>query len=1450
MPTLQALAPAGRIPAPVRGDPGRPALRFLIVEDSQDDVELIVSALHEGGHNPVWEQVQAADDLRLALAAQKWDVVSSAYSMPGFSGPEALEIVRLVDPELPFVVISERVDEDVAVAMMRAGANDYIRKHDIARLAPAVEREIKQAASRRAKRAAERAARQMAAIVESSNDAIISKTLDGVITTWNSAAEQLYGWTAAESIGRNVSFLVPPDKADELGKIMCRLEAGEHIGYFETVRLRRDGQRIDVAMTISPVRGADGRLVGISKTARDIRERKQAETALKQSEARYRGLIESIPALVWVYDSAGQPLLHNHRWYEYTGQTSEDIAANRWHEALHPDDEARAVAVWDRCSASGEPYSTEYRIRRKDGVYRWFLAQGAAQLGPTGIEQWGGICTDIDDRKRAEQSLQQTTGLLRAVADGTPDAVFVKDRMGRYVFFNRAAAQFVGRPASEVLGNDDTTLFGPADARILMDRDRRVIESGEAETEEEELTAAGATRTYLATKAPHRDSDGNIIGVIGVSCDITERKRAAETLTNSELRYRRLFEAAQDGVLIVDEVSRRVIDANPFLTKLLGYTRDELIGKELWEVGLFQDIDANKAAFLVLRERGYTRYDDLPLLTRDGRHIEVEFVSNSYDVGGARVIQCNIRDVSERKRAERRLATQHAIVEVLAQSPDLLEAAPKLMRAICETTGWDAGDFWTVDRHTNFLAYIDSWSVESVPAAFRDFSCHCKFAIGDCLPGIVWATGEPSWIVDVTKDPNFRRAEVARKTGLRGGFAFPVRFGDEILGVVEFFSRDSREPDGELLRMFESLGSQIGQFVERKRVEEGLRLFRALIDQTSDGIEVIDPETGRFLDVNEKSCVAHGYTRDEFLSLKVSDIDPQIGAKQWREVVRDRLLIDSPVFEGLHRRKDGSIFPVEVNLNAIRYDRDYMVAVVRDISDRKRSEESLRLRDRAIGEATQGILITDAVQPDNPIIYVSPGFERLTGYSSAEAVGRNCRFLQGEHTAADSIARLREAIRHGENCSVEVLNYRKDRTTFWNELSISPVRDVAGQLTHFVGVQSDVTVRRKLEEQFRQAQKMDAFGQLAGGVAHDFNNLLTIILGYSELLLQSLRREDPSRKLVAEIHKAGERSAGLTRQLLAFSRQQVLAPRVLNLNDVVAETDKMLRRLIGEDIRLTTTLSSKLWSVLVDPGQVEQVLLNLAVNARDAMPTGGQLTVETQNVDLDESYVQTHSGAHAGQHVLLSVTDTGIGMSPEVLSRIFEPFFTTKEPGKGTGLGLATVLGIVQQSGGHIAVYSEVGVGTTFKIYLAREEQDIEISTGTSSVLTPPRGTETVLLVEDEVGVRALTRLVLAEFGYMILEAADGNEANRVAAGHDGPIHLLISDVVMPGAGGRIVAENLMERHPELRVLFMSGYTDDAVIRHGVLREGVHFLQKPFTPLALALKVREVLDTPKSISRF
>jgi nitrogen-specific signal transduction histidine kinase len=410
-------------------------------------------------------------------------------------------------------------------------------------------------------------------------------------------------------------------------------------------------------------------------------------------------------------------------------------------------------------------------------------------------------------------------------------------------------------------------------------------------------------------------------------------------------------------------------------------------------------------------------------------------------------------------------------------------------------------------------------------------------------------------------------------------------------------------------------------------------------------------------------------------------------------------------------------------------------------------------------------------------------------------------------------------------------------------LSVTPVRDSHGTITHYVGVQRDVTDSKLVAEQLRQSQKMEAIGRLAGGIAHDFNNILTIMLGNTELALEDLDAQRDCRELLQEILQTGGRAAGLTRQLLAFSRRQVLEPRILDLNAIVSESQKMLKRLIGEDVLLSTSLEPQLRKIEADPVQLEQILLNMTVNARDAMPKGGKLIIETRNIDLDPTHALTAGGeVRPGPYVMLAVTDTGAGMNEEIKSRIFEPFFTTKERGRGTGLGLATVYGIVQQSGGYIWVYSEPNHGTTFKIYLPEHAAG-----GETAIRKPPahkdlRGSETLLIVEDELQVRAIARRMLEGQGYRVLEASSGEEALALARSFAEPIDLLITDVIMPGMSGKELAGAFCAARPQASVLFVSGYTDNTILQHGVLEEGVAFLQKPFSQESLAVKVRDVLD--------
>jgi PAS domain S-box-containing protein len=489
------------------------------------------------------------------------------------------------------------------------------------------------------------------------------------------------------------------------------------------------------------------------------------------------------------------------------------------------------------------------------------------------------------------------------------------------------------------------------------------------------------------------------------------------------------------------------------------------------------------------------------------------------------------------------------------------------------------------------------------------------------------------------------------------------------------------------------------------------------------------------------------------------------------------------------------------------------------------------------------------LSPDGTILFLNPAFESLTGWLRSEWLNNSLWPLI--HPDDVPLAKgLFHRVAQGETPPPFELRVRtKSSDPLITEFAVTPETQ-HGRVISMLGIAQDMTKRKQAEEalsqreeQLQQAQKMEAIGRLAGGIAHDFNNLLTIITGYSQLLLSRLGGgDDAVRGDVEEIKNAAVRAAALTQQLLAFSRSQVLMPKVLSLNTIVDTVDAMLQRLIGEDIHLVTALEPTLGHVKADPGQMEQVIMNLVVNARDAMPRGGRLTIETSNIEITKPYHRGDAALMLGRYAMLAVSDTGCGMDAETQARIFEPFFTTKGQGKGTGLGLSTVYGIIKQSGGYITVYSEQGKGTTFKIYLPTVNEAIEPIEPDKPSTGRLHGIETVLLVEDEPAVRVLVRDTLRLFGYKVMEARHGFEAQLIARQHAGPIHLLITDVVMPQMSGRELAEGFASEYPDMSVLYMSGYTESAVIHHGVLNPGTAFLQKPFTPETLARKIREILD--------
>jgi PAS domain S-box-containing protein len=663
----------------------------------------------------------------------------------------------------------------------------------------------------------------------------------------------------------------------------------------------------------------------------------------------------------------------------------------------------------------------------------------------------------------------------------------------------------------------------------------------------------------------------------------------------------------------------------------------------------------------------------------------------------------------------------------------------------------------------------------------------------------------------------------------------PVHGTDEIADLSLAFNRMS---DG-VRDVREQLEEKVRQ------LEDSEARYRMLFNGNPHPMWVYDVETLRFLAVNDAAVLRYGYDAEEFLGMTVAQIRPPEDAAEF--VSRVRTVRGGTTGEGVarHQRKDGTILEVEVTSHELTMDgRRARLVLAVDVTEKRRAEARLRDARQQLEHAVSSsgaVLYRLRVEGTRARLeWISDNVSNILGYSTTDALAANWWF---EHVHPQDLPGILNGTEQvPQHDTVREYRFRHGDDSYrWVRDDQRVIAGDAGAPVEIIGAWTDLTERRQLEDQLRQSQKLEAVGHLAGGIAHDFNNLLSVIFAECDLALGEPRQEDSARHAFGEISRAAQRATLLTRQLLTFSRKQLVEPSVLHANDVVANLNIMLTRLIGEHVEYRTRLAPDLAPVIADRGLLEQVLVNLAVNARDAMPDGGSLFIETSNVTLGEEYTRSHAGVAPGEYVMIAVSDTGAGMTEEVQAHLFEPFFTTKEPGKGTGLGLATCYGIVRQFGGHIGVYSELRVGTIMKVYLPRARV-AEATLDTRTLRGDRGGTETILLVEDEPQLKALAARILRQRGYSVLEAGDGREALRVLENTRSRVDLLLTDVVLPRMGGRALAERAATLRPGLRVLFMSGYTDDVIIQHRLLAQGIALLQKPFTADTIARKVREALD--------
>jgi two-component system, cell cycle sensor histidine kinase and response regulator CckA len=877
--------------------------------------------------------------------------------------------------------------------------------------------------------------------------------------------------------------------------------------------------------------------------------------------------------------------------------------------------------------------------------------------------------------------------------------------------------------------------------------------------------------------------------------------------------FRVVAENAADAIISIDHQSI-ILFANPAAERVFGYPLSEILGQQVTLLMPEYLRHLHKAAVHAYLETGQKRVSwkglQLQGLHKSGAEIPLEISFGEHVRDGRRIFTGILRDVSDRHRIELELRhSQEKYAKMIHSSPDAVTLRGLPDRRYVEVN----------EGFTRLTGYTPEEVIGKTPSE-----------VG------IWSDS-PSHVEVLQR---LQRHDEVRDVE----FEFRTKSGEHRYGTVSG-TRLTVGTDSYMLSISRDI-------TERKRAEERLSQLAAIVDSSFDAIigKTLD---GTIVSWNAAAEAVYGYSAAEVVGKSIALLAP---ADHRQEVVQllDRLANGEKIehHETTRIRKDGRKLAVAITLSPIRDSSGKIVgasAISRDITERRRVEQDL-LR----SEARFASLVQDApygiyrVTLQGQFLQVNPALVRMLGYQSeSELLARN--ILTDVYASAELQEQLIDySWPHKDFTDVETHWKRKDGDRIIVRLSGRAVEPAGGELPYFEVFAEDVTQRRSLERQLLQSQKMDAIGRLAGGVAHDFNNLLGVILGQTELLEAELGTNPSIQRRTEAIDQSARRAADLTKQLLAFSRRQFIELRVVDTNAIVQDVEKLLKRLIGEDIELAMHLSPDAGNIKIDPSQLEQILLNLAVNARDAMPEGGKLILDTALVELDEIYARQHLGATAGEFVLLAVSDTGIGMDSQTMARIFEPFFTTKPEGRGTGLGLATVYGIVKQNNGYIMAYSEPGHGTTFKLYFPSVRAASELRGPKSNQVEFVKGCETILLVEDEPALRELARELLEANGYKVIEAERGEQAIRWVESSQASIDLLLTDVVMPGIGGKQLATRLLELRPGLHVLYMSGYTDDVINNRGVLSDKTLLLAKPFTRAVLLRKVREALDMTSSLN--
>ncbi|MBI4027397.1 MAG: MEKHLA domain-containing protein [Verrucomicrobia bacterium] len=1126
---------------------------------------------------------------------------------------------------------------------------------------------------------------------------------------------------------------------------------------------------------------------------------REHERAIEAAQERLRFVMTTTPAVLYTAKASGDygatfisdnvTAVLGYEPREFT------VHSSFWLEHVHPDDRPKILAEIPRAFQQGF-HSHEYRFRHKDGGYRWLFDEFRVVRDANGAPlELVGSCSDITEQKRAEEMAHEKEARLRFMVERMPAIFWSTDAELRVTSsigggldaLNMKPDQTVGMRMTDLLGTSDPA-FEPLAAHLAALR-------GESCAYEMEWQG----RVFQTHIDPLRDANGRIIGCIGIAIDITDLKRTEEGLRTSEEKFKTLAEQSIVGTCIIQD--GRFVYVNPRLAEILDFKPEEMTG--LMVLDLVTEADRG-----MVKENMRRRFAGevtclhytFRALKKGGAEVPFEVYGCLMNHLGRPAILGTLLDISERKRTEEALRTSRDYAgNMIESSIDMIIAVDQdrniteFNQAAQKTFGYSAEE--VMGKHIDLL-YADPQEGVKVH--------HTTIEKGRCI------------------------VEVRNKS--KAGKIFTSFLSASVL-------RDSR---GDIMGVM----GVSRDITDLKKAEGALLQMAAIVESSNEAIISLDLQD-RVLTWNHGAERIFGYTAEEMTGRTSEHITPPELREERNlslDMVRQGRRID--LQRTVRIRKDGKRLDISRSLSPIRDANGKVTGIsfiARDITEIKKTESDRILLAVAVEHASESIIITNA---QGAIEYVNKAFVDVSGYSRADVAGKNLRAVQGQMQDAAFHESLWQTLQKGDVWKGSIASKRPDGREYVEEASISPVRDLDGSIIHFVGVKRDVTREHNLEEQFRQSQKMEAIGQLAGSIAHDFNNLIGVILGYTDLILRKLPDDNPMRGKIESIRGASQKATHLTKQLLSFSRRQQMQPKVIDLNANLQGLTDMLRQVVGENIELTILLPRSASPVEVDPNHLDQALVNLAVNARDAMPNGGKLILEVNRLWFKASDGLQRAGIAPGEYILLSVKDTGTGMTPEIRSRIFEPFFTTKARGKGTGLGLSTSYGIIKQSGGHIEVQSAPGRGSVFTIYLPCTSKPIEAAIQPSEASPVSAGTETILVVEDEEPLREMAKEIFTGQGYHVLTAPSGREALALLQGKPQTIHLLFTDVVMPGMTGIELAERFRVLSPNTKVLFTSGYAEQTPLKGKENDSTVGFISKPYDLGSLYRKVRDLLKSP------